>query len=186
MPRIAMAALAGGLFLFTSGCSAVAKNSPLQANAEFNPEYHRLWTRPAEMGYELKARVESEVSVSKFLGLTVGGEKPTDVSFVGVVSGLAKGDLERLEDPLVRNAATKAIDDSKADGIYVLRTELRETGLWPLFEVRTAKVKGISLVVKDLGQVSQERADKDRFLRISPSPLIATTPEASPALTPTK
>ncbi len=143
---------------------------------KFRPEPQTSWARPTEVSFEMRSRIESEASVTKVLFFTVAGEKPTDVSFLSVIGDVLKGDTDGMSDPLVRHAATKAIDDSKADGLYVLRTEVKETGIWPLFEQRTAWVKGISLVVKDLGPVSAERADKERLLKISPNAFTVSEP----------
>lgn len=163
------------LFLATvltavSACSTVSKNPYLRDSAEFAPEDARMWSRPSELGYEFRDRVEGSVSVTKVFGITVEGEQPPQDNVIELISGLASGDKKSVENPLIRHAAAKAIDDVKGDGIYVLRAEIRTNGLWPFYERETAMVKGVSLVIKDLGPVSLERADKERFLKASPRP----------------
>jgi hypothetical protein len=153
-----------------SACSTVSKNPYLRAAADFEPEDARMWSRPGELGYELRDRVEATVSVTKVFGITVEGEQPPQDNVIEIIAGLVSGDKKQVENPLVRHAAAKAVDDVKGDGIYVLRAEIRTNGLWPFYEKQSATVRGVSLVIKDLGQVSVDRADRERMLKASPRP----------------
>lgn len=153
----------------TSGCTSASREPFLRSSADFSPEHHRMWTRPNEVGYTFGSRVQVDISHTKFLGLTVEGEKPGDARVVGFVTSLIAGQDIDVEDPLIRHAAAKAIDQAHADGIYVLRADLRTFGWWPLLVKRTATVRGIALTLVDMGPVDEKRADEERFLRLKPT-----------------
>ncbi len=63
---------------------------------------------------------------------------------------------------LLEEAAVNAISGKKADGIYLLTEDTWGINVFGFVAVKTAKVTGRKLTIKNLGVVDPERADKLR------------------------
>ena len=135
----------------------------MDAPAASDPEGHKVWARPQEVGYTIGADIKGEATtVSILFGLITvgaddGGIAGAFLSLLGPVAGT---------DPLVRSAAGAAISAAGAgvDGIYLTHHETSTLNLL-VFKKRTAVVRGRALILRPLGEVSQERADRERFLQ---------------------
>ena len=152
-----------------AACATVDERNHLSAPARLAPEGAEVWSRPSEYGFEMLQDVEGKAVVFKLLGLSVVGE---DVDTKLPIIGSLLNDDEDEIHPLVRVAAANAIDSVKgADGLYIVRSSVRETGPWPIFYQLAAEVRGKALRVKDLGTVDATRADRARLVRSLPKGL---------------
>lgn len=160
------------LVCLTSGCAAMrTPNAGMTSPAAISPEDHAMWSRPQEVGYELGPEIQgSAFHVAVLFGLlNFGSDDGGGVlgwigGIVGNVFGLKTISLAST-DPLTRAAAGDAVSVTKgADGIYVTQQQTSTIDLF-LFKVRSTKVKGRSVTLKPLGEVSLERADRYRNLR---------------------
>lgn len=140
------------------------------ADAGFSPESMRLWSRPQEFGYKLGDRIQGEASVQCILAFICWGSEGGGIGAIvgqmsGVVSGLLGGDAANT-DPLVQAAAANAVfkAPSEVDGIYVLNHEGDSFNIG-VYSSRKVKVVGKAMTLESRGEVSRERADKERFLR---------------------
>ncbi|MEW6434914.1 MAG: hypothetical protein AB1730_25720 [Myxococcota bacterium] len=165
---VAVAALAATLV----GC-AHGQDVKANANAGFAPEAMRLWSRPQEFGYTLGERLQGEASYNCVLmficwGAEGGGDIFGSISnAIGALSPFRFGGASVKEaDPLVNAAAANAVlsAPTETDGIYVLNHETDSFNIF-LYSRRSARVIGKAMRLHPIGEVSQERADKERFLR---------------------
>lgn len=156
---IAAAAMAMGLV----GC-AHGQDVKANANAGFAPEAMRLWSRPQEFGYNLSERLQGEASYSCVFMFICWGAESGGNFITGALSSLIPG--AKGGDPLVDAAAANAVMTAQmeTDGIYVLNHETDSFNIG-IYSRRSARVIGKALRLHPIGEVSQERADKERFLR---------------------
>lgn len=146
-----------------SGCSFVNMNPYLQNGASLNPESMKIWARPMEYGLEDLGDVDARAYCVYLFGFwAIAGDT---VSIKIPFLGKDKADVGKLG----MVAAARAIDRKPgANGIYVLRTE--ESGLnFFLFKKKNIVVRGKALKIKDLGIVTEERADRIRALGVLPA-----------------
>jgi hypothetical protein len=161
---LALAALAATLV----GC-AHGQDVKANANAGLAPEAMRMWSRPQEYGYTLGERLQGEASYNCVLYFICwGAEGGGDVfsSLFGVVGALLPfGGGAKSSDPLVNAAAANAVltAPTETDGIYVLNHETDSLNIF-VYSRRSARVIGKAMRLHPIGEVSQERADKERFL----------------------
>lgn len=144
------------LIVFLSGCTTLSKQPHFYSNAGFITEEQKLWTRPTEVGYTVGKTVLAKAEVTTVFGIVVEGESPK-VAVAGFIGS---------EDPLIKTATYNAIIANKADGIYVTRSKIERTGLWPFYTKKEASICGKVLFLKTIGQVDKERYDKERALII--------------------
>jgi hypothetical protein len=144
------------------GC-AHGQDVKANANAGFAPESMRMWSRPQEFGYTLGERLQGEASTNCVLFVICWGSD--DGGILGAISGVLSS-TGADANPLVRAAAANAVltAPTETDGIYVLNHETDSLNLF-VYSRRSARVIGKSLRLHPIGEVSQERADKERFLR---------------------
>lgn len=159
---VAVAALAATLV----GCVR-GQDVKANANARFWPEGMRMWSRPQEFGYTLGERLLGEASVHCVLMFICWGAD--DGGFLGAFAGAISGVLSgsgKDADPLVNAAAANAVlsAPTETDGIYVLNHETDSFNIF-VYSRRSARVVGKAMRLHPIGEVSQERADKERFLR---------------------
>lgn len=171
--------LAGALALtLSTGCMSLqGQKALMDAAAAHNPEPHGMWTRPQEVGYTIGNDISGEATSTMILfGLitlgsegggilaTVGGAVSTISGTVGNVFGL---DSKAALDPLVLAAAGAAVQSAGAgtDGIYITQHDTTTLLIGGFYGKRTARVRGRALTLKPIGEVSLERADKERYLR---------------------
>jgi hypothetical protein len=159
---IAVAALAATLV----GC-AHGQDVKANANAGFAPESMRMWSRPQEYGYNLGERLQGEASSNCVLFAICWGADDGGFlgGFAGALGGLLGGSGKDA-DPLVSAAAANAVltAPTETDGIYVLNHETDSFNIY-IYSRRSARVIGKAMRLHPIGEVSQERADKERFLR---------------------
>lgn len=155
-----------------TGCAAsYGARARMSAPADLAPEEQTTWARPQEVGFDIGDEIRGEAThVSILFGLLRFGADDGSTAF-GWVGGVV-GDVLNFKplsylptDPLTRAAAGNAVHNTQgADGIYITSQEVNTFDLF-LFEKRTAKVRGRMLKMRAIGEVSQERADKNRNLR---------------------
>jgi hypothetical protein len=138
----------------------------MDPTAAMKPEPAALWSRPQEMGYSLGERLTGEASLTCILKFICWGAE--DGGLGGVFSGVigAFTGQQAPSDPLVRAAAAGAVltAPSETDGIYVLNHETDNFDIF-VYSHRSAKVIGKAVRLKPIGEVSQERSDKERYLK---------------------
>ncbi|GMU63146.1 MAG: hypothetical protein AMXMBFR34_49090 [Myxococcaceae bacterium] len=155
---LALAGLAATLV----GC-AHGQDVKANSNAGFAPEAMRMWGRPQEFGYTLGERLQGEASTNCVLFVICWGAD--DGGLLGGIFGAFSGGGAD-SNPLVRAAAANAVltAPTETDGIYVLNHESDSFNII-LYSRKSARVIGKSMRLHPIGEVSQERADKERYLR---------------------
>jgi hypothetical protein len=164
MRYLAMAAAA-----MTMVACAHGQRAYMDPTASMRPESISTWSRPQEFTFTMGDRITGEVSRSCVLGFICwgaddGGPGAIVSGIIGQFTGAATP-----SDPLVGAAAAGAVFDATAagnevDGIYVLNHETDSFNIF-VYSRKSARVVGRAVKLKPLGEVSQERADKERFLR---------------------
>jgi hypothetical protein len=159
---LALAALAASLV----GC-AHGQDVKANANAGFAPESMRMWSRPQEFGYTLGERLQGEASTNCVLFVICWGADDGGIlgNVFGAIGGALSGEQKTDSNPLVRAAAANAVltAPTETDGIYVLNHEADSFNII-IYARKSARVIGKSMRLHPIGEVSQERADKERFL----------------------
>lgn len=167
------------LLLLATGCASTSNGRAyMDATASHAPEPQAIWARPQEVAYTLGTNdIEGEATTIRILGLfTFGaddGKTGTilDTFFNIFGLGAAKGD------PLLQAAAAAAMNSSQnTDGIYVTSHEVTNLNLL-IFQKRTATVRGKAMQIRSLGEVSVDRADRERMLRAMSGSQIHVPPE---------
>lgn len=149
--------------MFAVGCgSAGTHRAYMDSPARSEPEAARIWTRPQEVGISLGKEVRGEATTTSILfGLIRFGAEGG-----GLAELVGSFNSSRLEDPLVRAAAGAALRSTvvPSDGIYVTHHETSRIDFL-IVSIRTAKVRGRAMMLEPLGEVSADRADRERNLR---------------------
>lgn len=148
------------LAVLAAGCTTTNQGT-MTARAAAAPENHRVWTRPLELGFDLGEDVTGEATVVTILGglIVVGSEDDAGLlQLLGNLSGIGG-------DPLVRAASADAAKRHSTDGVYITWSDVQTSSFFPFFKRRTAQVKGKAMRLKVLGEVKQERVDRERYLR---------------------
>ena len=161
--------------LVLSSCAVTSSaRGHLDSVAGMRPETHAMWARPQEVSYDIGGKLEGEASRQCVLFLFCwgdeGGAGGIASLFGGIFTDLAGTRLDQViaglgvayADPLVRAASAKAVRDTPADGLYLLSQESNELN-FVLFSRRSVRVTGRSVTFKVIGEVTQERADRERF-----------------------
>lgn len=166
MRYVAMAAAA-----MTMVACAHGQQAYMDPAASMRPESISTWSRPQEFSFTMGDRITGEVARSCILfaicwGAEDGGATDLIQGIIGSITGRTSGPTI---DPLVRAAAAGAVFDATAagnevDGIYVLNHETDSFNIG-VYMRKSARVVGRAVKLKPLGEVSQERADKERYLR---------------------
>ncbi|MGQ0505730.1 MAG: hypothetical protein ACT4TC_10465 [Myxococcaceae bacterium] len=172
-----LAALVLGAILFT-GCATGSRaymDSPLSNHSE--PA--SVWNRPQEVGFDWGEEISGEASRSCVLYFICWGYE--DGGILDGLTGLVGGILGRggvaVQDPLVRAAASVAVNKTpKADGVFVTSHETDSFDIF-IYKHRSAKVKGKAITVRAIGEVSQDRSDKVRNLSSINGALIQMGPD---------
>lgn len=172
MNRLLMAAAA--LFVLSSCAVTSSGKGHLDSVASLRPEPNSMWARPQEVSYQVGEKIEGEAARQCVLFLFCWGDEGGAGGLSSVLGGIMADvmgtNLDRViaglgaayADPLVRAASAKATRGTPADGLYLLSQEATELN-FVLFSRRAVKVTGRAITFKVIGEVSQERADKERF-----------------------
>ncbi len=158
-----------------AGCTTMDRRATPVAEAGFAPERLTTWTRPVEITFEFGEDVVGSASYTVVLGVFKSGEVPTSAGgllsastmLLGVITGA------QAEDPQIATAAFKAVQSVGADGLFVTSVEIEENSFLWFYKSRTITVRGKAMTLVDLGQVSEDRADNARYLRLLPTGGIA-------------
>ena len=138
--------------------------------ARLSGEAHKVWARPTEVGFDiLDGEIVGEsVSTSVIWGAFYNGASSGGIgdALVAIVNAVTGHSGISIEDPGVQAAAADAVSKANgADGIYM--TQETDTGtsvLWGIYSYRKVTVRGRPMKLKVMGQVAQDRADKERYL----------------------
>jgi hypothetical protein len=139
------------LLVFLSGCATTTiKNSGTMGGigSYEAEESGRHWTRPREISYEMGEKLEYSMKIDLSEGLV--GE--------ALVFGYPQPGQQANR--YVSLAAAQAVAKAKVDGIYITNYTVDEDEAKGIV---TVQLQGRSLVMRDLGLVDAERADRDRF-----------------------
>lgn len=138
----------------------------MDATTGMAPEPAAMWSRPQEVGYTLGERLQGEATKNCVLMFICWGAEDGGLgaAFSGIIGSLMGQSAP--SDPLVRAAAAGAVlsAPTETDGIYVLNHETDAFDIF-IYSRRSARVVGKAVRLHPIGEVSQERADKERFLR---------------------
>jgi hypothetical protein len=154
-----------GVLAMGSGCAAGAR-AYMDSSLSNRSEPATVWTRPQEVGFDFGPEVAGEVSRQCVLGFICWGYDDGG-AFAGLTGliGAFTGNASASSDPLVGAAAAVAVRDTpKADGIFVVSHETDSLNIGVYYR-RAARVRGKSITLRPIGEVSQERADRYRNLR---------------------
>lgn len=144
--------LFGAALTLVSGCSSLMGKSHLTTDGALVAQPAVISVRPHEMGLEPVGDAKGSASTEKFLGFTIGGDKPSDLSMPVLGNG-AKGALETL-------ACFRAVQPTDGDAFYSVTTTWDKKNILGIYRKYSVTVTGKSLKIKDMGHVSAERADK--------------------------
>ncbi len=153
-----------------SACASNSRSLPLSSNANLRTETHAMWTRPTEVGYLMGPEISGTATVRQVLGFHVGESKPGASVFA--ILGPLLGGGQDITDPVMMHAAFNAAEAAGAEGIYLTRVASESSGFFIFFSNTTTTVHGRALKLKDLGPVSQDRADQWRFAGTGPELVI--------------
>ncbi len=142
------------------------QRSYMDATASMSPEPAAMWSRPQEVGYTLGERLQGEAAINCIVKFICWGAEDGGIGgiFSGIIGSLTGQSAPA--DPLVRAAAAGAVltAPTETDGIYVLNHETDSFDIF-IFSRRSARVVGKAVRLHPIGEVSQERSDKERFLK---------------------
>lgn len=158
-----------------SSCAVTSSaRNHLDSAASMRPESHSMWARPQEVTYQIGDKLEGEASRQCVLFIFCWGDEGGAgglSSFIGSVNGdlfglrldqVIAGLGAAYADPLVRAASAHAVAGSQSDGLYLLSQEATELN-FVIFSRRAVRVTGRAVTFRVIGEVSAERADKERF-----------------------
>ncbi|ATB35605.1 hypothetical protein CYFUS_001019 [Cystobacter fuscus] len=146
----------------TTGC-ATGGRAYMDAGLSNRAEPASVWNRPQEVGFDWGAEITGAATYQcVVLFICWGAEDGGALEGVGTLIGTITGRGGAVTDPLVRAAAANAVKSTpKTDGIYVVAHETDSLNIL-IYKKRTATVRGKAITVKTLGEVSQDRADRNR------------------------
>lgn len=133
------------------GCSSLTSENYLTRNGVLGAQPMMVVSRPHEFGLEMAGDASGTASVEKFLFFTVSGDKPdVTLPIVG----------KQSRDPLETLACYRAAQSKGGDAFLAVSSEWERKNFLFLYRKKSVTVKGKSLKITDLGQLSEERADK--------------------------
>ncbi|MBM7116612.1 hypothetical protein [Archangium primigenium] len=148
----------------TTGCATTGR-AYMDSGLSNRAEPASVWNRPQEVGFDWGAEISGAATyqcVAVFI--CWGAEDGGALDGVGALIGSITGRGGAVADPLVRAAAANAVKGTpKTDGIYVVSHETDSFNIL-IYKKRTATVRGKAITVKTLGEVSQDRSDRNRNL----------------------
>lgn len=170
-----MVLLAAILATVTTGCASASK-AYMDASLSNRAEPASVWNRPQEVGFDWGAEITGEASYQcVFLLICWGAEDGGALDGVGAIITSVLGRGGAVTDPLVRAAAANAVKSTpKTDGIYVVTHDTDSLNIL-VYKKRTATVRGKAITVRPIGEVSQERSDRNRNLNSLGNTLVNVT-----------
>ncbi|QRN95873.1 hypothetical protein JRI60_43660 [Archangium violaceum] len=159
-----MGVLAAFIVAITTGC-ATGSRAYMDSGLANRAEPASVWNRPQEVGFDWGPEITGQASYQCVLllicwGAEDGGALDSVGSFVGSILGRGGA----VTDPLVRAAAANAVKNApKTDGIYVVAHDTDAFNII-IYKKRTASVRGKAITVRAIGEVSQDRSDRNRNL----------------------
>jgi hypothetical protein len=156
--------------LVLAGCANNGRHVGLKNKAAMAAEAHGLWTRPTEVGFKMGGEITGTATSNRVLGFNVGEAKPNVSLPVPGILGGAGGRISL--DPVEEFAAYKAVEDAKAEGIYLTRVEEESNGFLFFYRTRTVTVYGRALTLENYGPISEKRADQWRFRGAMPEVVV--------------
>ncbi len=148
----------------TTGC-ATGGRAYMDTGFSNRAEPASVWNRPQEVGFDWGAEINGEATYQcLFVLICWGAEDGGALDGVGAIIGSITGKGGPVTDPLVRAAAANAVKNTpKADGMYVVTHETDSLNIL-VYKKRSASVRGKAITVRPIGEVSQDRADRNRNL----------------------
>lgn len=145
------------LSLLLVGCGhTLSKRPMLSDGAHLRAEPQEIWTRPVEVSYHLGDEVVATSETVTLFGLHASGDRVQTAGAVNVFGTNVRGLSANT-----RYAIGNIVDEQSADGFYLIYVEEESRGV--LRRVRKARVRGYLLTMESHGEISEERADLDRF-----------------------
>lgn len=168
--------------VLATGC-ATGSRAYMDSAVSNRAEPATVWNRPQEVGFEWAADLQGEATQQcVFFAICWGADDGGGLlDGVGTLVGSVLGhSAAQVTDPLVRAAAATAVKNAgqgKADGIYVVAHDTDSFNIG-IYKRRTAWVRGKGITIKTIGEVSQDRADKNRNLHAIGGGALLQLPEA--------
>jgi len=159
-----MGVLAAFIVTVTTGC-ATSGRAYMDSGISNRSEPASVWNRPQEVGFDWGAEITGEASYQcVFLFICWGAEDGGALDGVGALIGSITGKGGGVTDPLVRAAAANAVKNApKTDGIFVVAHDTDAFNIL-VYKKRKATVRGKAITVRNIGEVSQDRSDRNRNL----------------------
>jgi|SRR6218665_269192 len=157
-----MGVLAAFIVAVTTGCAASGR-AYMDSGLSNRSEPASVWNRPQEVGFDWGSEITGEASYQCVLLLICwGAEDGGALDGVGALIGSITGKGGVVSDPLVRAAAADAVKKApKTDGIFVVAHDTDAFNI-VVYKKRKATVRGKAITVRTIGEVSQDRADRNR------------------------
>ncbi len=137
-------------FMLLTGCSSLMNENYLTRNGGLASQPMMVIARPHEFGMEALGDAKGTASVEKFLCFTISGDRP-DVA-LPIVGRQSRDPLETL-------ACYRAAQSKGGDAFYAVSSEWEKKNFLGIYRKRSVTVAGKSMKIKDLGELSPERAD---------------------------
>ena len=157
-----MSVLAALIVAVTTGC-ATGSRAYMDSGLSNRSEPASVWNRPQEVGFDWGAEITGEASYQcVFLLICWGAEDGGALDGVGALVGSITGKGGAVSDPLVRAAAANAVKSTpKTDGIFVVAHDTDAFNIL-IYKKRKATVRGKAITVRPIGEVNQDRSDRNR------------------------
>lgn len=149
--NIAVVCVLGVAMSLVSGCSSLMGKNNLTSNGSLSSESMSITARPREFGLQMIGDCEGVATTEKFLFFTIKGDKAPNLR-MPVYGNKSKGALETL-------ACYRAAKSNGGDAFYSITTEWNKENVLFIYRKYRVKVKGKSLKLTDLGDLSEKRAD---------------------------
>lgn len=141
--------------VFSTGCASTVSTVTASGAAQLKAEPMSLWTRPLEVGFTVVGMGEGKAQNLQVEG-SLSSNKVVDNTPSFFIGGISEAKIS----PMVKLAAFNAIQEAKADGIYITMAKEETDG-----SLKKAWVRGLLLKIGIYGPVTLERADAARMCK---------------------
>jgi len=141
--------------VFSTGCASTVSTVTASGAAQLKAEPMSLWARPLEVGFTVVGMGEGKAQNLQVEG-SLSSNKVVDSAPSFFIGGISDVKIS----PMVKLAAFNAIQEAKADGIYITMAKEETDG-----SLKKAWVRGLLLKIGIYGPVTLERADAARMCK---------------------
>lgn len=134
-----------------TGCSSLMDENYLTRNGGLASQPMMVITRPHEFGLEVVGDSTGTATTKKVLFFTISGDRPNVT--LPIVGTQSRSPLETL-------ACYRAAQSKGGDAFFAVSSQWEKKNIMYVYQQQTVTVTGKSMKIKDLGELSAERADK--------------------------